>query len=117
MPGRTIVVGTEQGLYARVVPLAQPVLRLRSTRDDGTTAEREFPLDADLLAKVGWCGLREEGVMDMVRCGGRVEIFGGGHVWRHLQSLARLGRGFAPGSDSLKRSATGAQPRPEQNPP
>lgn len=100
MPGRTIVVGTEQGLYARVVPLAQPVLRLRSSRDDGTTAEREFPLDADLLAKVGWC-----------------DIFGGGHVWRHLQSLARLGRGFAPGSDSLKRSATGAQPRPEQTPP
>lgn len=56
VPGRTIVVGTEQGLYARVVPLAQPVLRLRSTRDDGTTAEREFPLDADLLAKEAQAG-------------------------------------------------------------
>lgn len=46
------MVGTEQGLYARVAPLAQPVLRLRSSKPDGTSCEREFPLDADLLAQV-----------------------------------------------------------------
>ena len=53
VPGRTIVVGTEQGLYARAAALAAPVLRLRSTIDDGSCLEQEFPLDADLLAKVG----------------------------------------------------------------
>ena len=47
--------GTEQGLYARVLPLAEPVLRLRSTKDDGTSAEREFALDADMLAQVRRC--------------------------------------------------------------
>jgi hypothetical protein len=45
-------VGTEQGLYARVRSLEQPVLRLRSTRDDGSTLETELPLDADALAQV-----------------------------------------------------------------
>lgn len=56
VPGRTIVVGTEQGLYARVLPLAEPVLRLRSTKDDGTSAEREFALDADMLAQEAQAG-------------------------------------------------------------
>ena len=49
------MVGTEQGLYARAVALAAPVLRLRSTIDDGSCLEQEFPLDADLLAKVSLC--------------------------------------------------------------
>jgi len=53
VPGRTIVVGTEQGLYARVTRLEEPVLRLRSTKDDGSSMEQEYPLDAALLAKVG----------------------------------------------------------------
>ncbi len=52
VPGRTIVVGTEQGLYARVARLAAPVLRLRSTTDDGTAVEHEFPLQEEMLAKV-----------------------------------------------------------------
>ena len=53
VPGRTIVVGTEQGLYARVAPLAEPVLRMRSTKEDVISLEQEFPLDAEVLAKVG----------------------------------------------------------------
>ncbi|KAL4448932.1 hypothetical protein ABPG77_007649 [Micractinium sp. CCAP 211/92] len=56
VPGRTIVVGTEQGLYARVAPLAQPVLRLHSSKPDGTSCEQEFPLDADLLAQEAQAG-------------------------------------------------------------
>lgn len=52
VPGSTIVVGTEQGLYCRVVALPERVLRLRSTKDDGTVLEQEYPLEAALLAKV-----------------------------------------------------------------
>ncbi|KAL4857393.1 hypothetical protein ACK3TF_002272 [Chlorella vulgaris] len=50
-PGRTIVVGTEQGLHAHVAALAEPVLRLHSTRDDGTSLEIELPLEASALAQ------------------------------------------------------------------
>lgn len=53
VPGRTLVVGTEQGLQARVQALAGPVLRLRSTRDDGASLETELPLEARALAEVG----------------------------------------------------------------
>lgn len=56
VPGRTIVVGTQQGLYARVAALDEPVLRLRSTRDDGVSLEQEFPLQAEVLAKEGQRG-------------------------------------------------------------
>lgn len=52
VPGRTLVVGTEQGLFARVRRLPAPLLRLRSTRDDGSTEERELPLDEAALAEV-----------------------------------------------------------------
>ncbi len=55
------MVGTEQGLYARVAPLAQPVLRLHSSKPDGTSCEQEFPLDADLLAQVRRDVLKEKG--------------------------------------------------------
>lgn len=34
-PGKTIVVGTEQGLYARARPLAEPVLVVRTTTESG----------------------------------------------------------------------------------
>ncbi|PRW33024.1 GHMP kinase [Chlorella sorokiniana] len=50
VPGRTIVVGTQQGLYARVRRLAEPLLRLRSTKDDGTVLEAEYPLEEGPLA-------------------------------------------------------------------
>ena len=53
VPGCTIVVGTEQGLYARVERLAEPLLRLRATRDDGEVLETELPLLAEALAEVG----------------------------------------------------------------
>ena len=52
VPGRTIVVGTEQGLHARIARLARPVLRLRSTKDDGMVLEHEYELDEALLAVV-----------------------------------------------------------------
>lgn len=42
----------KQGLYARVRRLAEPLLRLRSTKDDGSVAEAEYPLDEALLAAV-----------------------------------------------------------------
>jgi hypothetical protein len=49
------VVGTEQGLHAHVAALAEPVLRLHSTRDDGTSLEIELPLEASALAQVRAC--------------------------------------------------------------
>lgn len=48
--GRTIVAGLTYGLYARVRPLSDRVLRLRSTTDGGKVYEKEFPLDEDVLA-------------------------------------------------------------------
>lgn len=51
-PGRTIVVGTQQGLYARVRPLERPVLSLKSTRDDGSVELCELALDPEHLAQV-----------------------------------------------------------------
>lgn len=45
---------TVQGLYARVRRLAEPLLRLRSTKDDGTVLETEYPLEEGLLAAVRW---------------------------------------------------------------
>ena len=49
-PGRTIVVGTEQGLHARVRALGERVLRLRSTTDEGARMEHDCPLDPEALA-------------------------------------------------------------------
>ncbi|PSC73195.1 GHMP kinase [Micractinium conductrix] len=56
VPGRTIVVGTEQGLHARIARLARPVLRLRSTKDDGMVLEHEYELDEALLAVAAQAG-------------------------------------------------------------
>lgn len=53
VPGRTIVVGTQQGLYAHITPLAAPVLRLRSTKNDGSVLECELPLEEATLAEAG----------------------------------------------------------------
>jgi hypothetical protein len=45
LPGRTLVVGTEQGLYARARPLPRAVLLLHSTTDEGEHLSQEFPLE------------------------------------------------------------------------
>ena len=46
-PGRCLVVGTSQGLRARVRPLRSPVLRVASAREDGRReGPVELPLDA-----------------------------------------------------------------------
>lgn len=42
-----------QGLFARVRRLAEPLLRLRSTKDDGTVLKAEYPLEEGILAAVG----------------------------------------------------------------
>jgi hypothetical protein len=50
-PGRTIVVGTEQGLHARYRTLELPAFILRSTTDDGAEVVHSYDLaDQDALA-------------------------------------------------------------------
>ncbi|KAK9804885.1 hypothetical protein WJX72_010097 [[Myrmecia] bisecta] len=53
-PGRAIVVGTEQGLYARVSLLAEPMLIMTATTDTGEVeGPHAFPLtDAQTLVRV-----------------------------------------------------------------
>ena len=50
-PGRAIVVGIDRGIYARVLPLSESVLRVVSTTSTGEEVRQELPLDEDALAQ------------------------------------------------------------------
>lgn len=54
--GQTIVIGTQEGLYARVQALEQLVLHISSTNDQGEeVGSLELPLEPKALLK-GECG-------------------------------------------------------------
>jgi galactokinase len=45
------VAGINYGLFARITPLEQPVLRIKCTLDNGIVQHQEFPLDEVVLAR------------------------------------------------------------------
>lgn len=56
-PGKTIVIGTQQGLYARVTPLAHPQLRITVTTDAGERSSTVLDLnDRDTLVSLAQSG-------------------------------------------------------------